>query len=50
MQELVSDATNFKIQFPQNATPEEKLLLISTTLMIDFRHFEDTPGENSQQQ
>jgi hypothetical protein len=48
VQELVTDANNFQIEFPESATPEEKLLLISTTLMIDYRLFEDSPGEATQ--
>jgi len=46
--ELVTDADSFLLEFPLNATPEEKLLLISTVLMIDFRFFEDSPGQGSQ--
>lgn len=47
--ELISDATNFHIDFPKNAMADEKLLIITTVLMIDFRLFEDSPGEGSQQ-
>ena len=42
VQELVTEADNFEVLFPQNASPEEKLLLIGATLMIDYRYFEDT--------
>lgn len=44
-QEIVSDADSFELIFPQNATPEEKLMLISTVLMIDYRYYEDN-GNN----
>lgn len=45
VQELYTDADNFFISFPLTATPEEKLMLIATTLMIDYRYFEDN-GNN----
>ncbi|MCQ2815903.1 MAG: hypothetical protein MJ252_01430 [archaeon] len=44
-QNLVSDADIFQIIFPINATPEDKLNLISGTLMIDYMYFESN-GEN----
>jgi hypothetical protein len=43
---ILTDADNFEITFPENATPEEKLLLICTTLMIDYRYYEVTAGNN----
>ena len=46
IQELVSDADSFELVFPLNSTPEEKLLLISTVLMIDYRYFEDNGSDN----
>jgi hypothetical protein len=46
VQELVSDADNFVINFPLAATPEEKLMLIGTTLMIDYRYFEDNGNQD----
>jgi hypothetical protein len=45
-QELVSDADSFELYFPKNSSPEDKLLLISTVLMIDYRFYED--GGNDQ--
>jgi hypothetical protein len=45
IQELVSDADSFELGFPNNATPEEKMMLIATVLMIDFRFYEDN-GNN----
>lgn len=41
MKEIFTDADNFEIFFPQDATPEDKLMIIGTTLMIDYRFFED---------
>jgi hypothetical protein len=49
IQELVSDSNNFQIEFPENATPDEKFMIISTTLMIDYRLFEDSSGNGTQQ-
>jgi hypothetical protein len=46
IQELFTDADNFEIFFPEDATPEDKLMIIGTTLMIDYRHFEDN-GDQS---
>ena len=46
LQEMFTDADNFEVIFPNDATPEDKLMLIGATLMIDFRHFEDN-GEDS---
>jgi hypothetical protein len=45
--ELFTDANYFTIKFPVNATPEEKFLLIATTLMIDYRYYEDTGDKNN---
>jgi hypothetical protein len=45
--ELVSDEDNFELIFPQNATPEDKLMLISTVLMIDYRFYEDNGNNKS---
>jgi hypothetical protein len=47
IQELVSEADNFDVVFPVNATPEDKLLIIINVLMIDFRYFEsETDNKN----
>ena len=43
---LESDADCFDVVFPKTATPEEKLLIISTVLMLDYRYFEDTDNDN----
>ncbi len=48
VQELVSDADNFELVFPVDATPEDKLLLIGNVLMIDYRYHEDASSSNNQ--
>ena len=45
--EFFSKADSYQITFPQNASPEEKMLLIVDGLMIDYQYFEndnDTPS------
>ncbi len=42
-----SDADCYDIVFPKTATPQEKFLILSTTMLIDFRFFEDTEEEES---
>jgi hypothetical protein len=46
--EYFSKADSYKISFPKNATPEEKLLLIIAGLLIDYQNFEkdSTPKKN----
>jgi hypothetical protein len=44
VQELISDADNFEIVFPEAATPEEKFMLICCVLMIDYRFHEINPN------
>jgi hypothetical protein len=46
LQELITDADNFELIFPQDATPEEKFLLIGAVIMIDFRFYEDNGNNN----
>lgn len=48
--ELISDADNFEITFPSDATPEDKLMLIGATLMIDYRYYEENPRDNKSNQ
>lgn len=47
VKEMISDADNFEIIFPTDATPEDKLLMICMTLMIDYRYFEDNGNQNN---
>lgn len=49
LQELISDADNFEIVFPIDASPEEKFMLIGATLMLDYAFFEDNGSNNSNQ-
>jgi hypothetical protein len=41
----VTNADTFNVFYPKDATPEEKMLIISATLMIDYTFFEDN-GDN----
>lgn len=50
MKELVLNATeNFGVEFPVNATPQEKAILFGATFLIDFMYFEHKDGEDEQQ-
>ena len=46
--EYFTKADSYKIIFPPNATPEEKMLLIVAGLLIDYQNFEkpETPQNN----
>ena len=48
MGEYFSKADSYKISFPLDATPEDKILLICAGLLIDYQNFEsnDTPKQN----
>lgn len=50
LQEMMTDADNYEIRFPPNASAEEKLLIIGATLMIDYRYFEDTTNDQKKRQ
>lgn len=39
--EFFTKADSYRIDFPANASPEEKMLLIISGLMIDYQNFED---------
>ena len=43
VESIISDADNFEVFFPPEAGPEDKLLLISVALMIDYMFFEEMP-------
>ncbi len=45
IEQLLTDADSFVLEFPQNATPEDKMNLIASVLMIDYQYFEDN-GKN----
>ena len=40
LDELVTDADSYQVNFPQNASPYDKLLIIALGLMIDYQYFE----------
>lgn len=46
LQNSMGDADNFSVPFPKNATWEEKVLLLTVALMIDYRMFEETSKRN----
>ena len=43
-----TNADNFEVTFPFDASPEDKLLMIGTALMIDYRFYNEDPAENNQ--
>jgi len=43
---MFTDADNYDVIFPVNASAYEKLMIIGATLMIDYRFFEDEGGNN----
>jgi hypothetical protein len=36
----VTDADSYQVNFPPNASPYDKLLIIALGLMIDYQYFE----------
>lgn len=48
--ELISDADNFSLLFPIKATLEERTLLMTATLLLDFRYFETSGSQGRNQQ
>jgi len=45
--ELVTSADSYQVNFPLDASPSEKILLIVTTLMIDYQYFEQKADDNN---
>ena len=45
--EMVTSADSYQINFPAQATPQDKLLLIVTGLMIDYQYFEESASGNN---
>ncbi len=45
--ELVTSADSYQVNFPRDATPEEKMLLIVMGLMIDYQFFEEKASEKN---
>ena len=48
--ELVTSADSYQINFPKDATPQDKILLIVSGLMIDYQFFEETASEKTSSQ
>jgi hypothetical protein len=44
--EMVTSADSYQVNFPLDASPSEKLLLIICGLMIDYQFFEEKAGDN----
>ena len=44
--EAATDADSYQVGFPQNSTPEDKLLLIGLGLMIDYQYFETSASDS----
>ena len=49
LQATYTDADNFYLTFPKNISVNEKVLLMSAVLFLDFRHFEVNPNQNRNQ-
>jgi len=47
LKEMYTDADNFGVQFPPNATPNHKAVLLAATFLIDFLYFEDNQGNRN---
>jgi hypothetical protein len=41
---MLSDADNFAVNFPANATKEDKALIMASVIFLDFRYFEEKPN------
>ena len=46
LSELLTSADSYQVNFPSDASPSEKILLIATTLMIDYQYFEQSANDN----
>ena len=47
---LFSDADTYEVTFPVDASPEEKLMLIGATLMLDYQYFESNSDDSTSNQ
>jgi hypothetical protein len=47
LKEMYTDADNFGVEFPKDATPKHKALLLAATFLIDFLYFEDNGNNNN---
>jgi len=48
-QSQFTTADNFDVVFPIDATPDDKLMIIGTALMIDYRYYSEDPNNNDVQ-
>jgi len=44
---MVTDPSNFAVTFPAQATKEDKALITSAVILLDYRHFDEKPNSNS---
>ena len=44
--ELITSADSYQVNFPLDASPSEKILLIVTALMIDYQFFEQKASDD----
>jgi len=47
--ELITSADSYQVNFPVDATPNDKMMLIIAGLMIDYQYFEEKAGSNNAQ-
>lgn len=47
LKSAISDADQFSLMFPQNASNEDRALLVAGVIMLDFRYFEQNPNQNN---
>ena len=45
--ELVTSADSYQINFPREANPEDKMILIAAGLMIDYQFFEESASDKN---
>jgi len=43
---MIGDADNFSVPFPPGCSFEDKVLLLSTALFIDYQMFEEKASDN----
>jgi hypothetical protein len=49
MMEMIGDADTYDINFPKDATPEEKFTLIMAGLFLDYRYYETNASDDKQE-
>ena len=47
-QNAIGDADFYTITFPPEANPEDKVMLIGATIMVDYLYYEDKDDSESQ--